>query len=199
MVEKENRLFLSDGSEVTIRPVTVDDVDKMAHFLGGFGTTDLWYLHFDSNEKEVIARQLLKPEPQIINRIVAEWRGDIIAEATLEYLPHGWLRRSGEISLMVKPEFRDTAVAEVLAREVFFVAARKGLDRLLTRCIATRMDLVDTFRKLNFTSEATLKNHVVDEHGVRQNLVLLTLDLSGLWHEIQNMISNSDASMESLL
>jgi hypothetical protein len=199
MLEKEIQVTLSDGSNVLIRPVKVEDADKMVVFLKNFRPIDLRYIHFTKADKTVIAQQLTKPEPMIIDRVVAERNGTIIAEATLEYLRHGWLRRSGEVSLMVDHEFKDSEVPGLVAKEIFFLAARKGFDRLLTRCMVTQTEIIDIFKRLHFTAEATLKNHVVDDDGVRRDLVLMTLDISNLWNEIQNMISDSFPSMESLL
>jgi hypothetical protein len=199
MLEKEIQVTLSDGSDVLIRPVRVEDVDKMVDFLRSFKSMDLHYLHFDKAEKSVIARQLTKPEPMIIDRVVAERKGTIIAEATLEYLRHGWLRRSGEVSLMVNHDYKDSEVAELVAKEIFFLAARKGFDRLLTRCVETQTEIIAIFKRLHFAAEATLTRHAVDDEGIRRDVVLLTLDISNLWNEIQNMISDSHSSMESML
>ncbi len=75
---------MKDGTEVTIRRLVPDDIDKLMEFYGSLPEEDRKYLKFDVTDRKVVAKRLRRVESGDDIRIVAIHGGVVVASGALE-------------------------------------------------------------------------------------------------------------------
>jgi L-amino acid N-acyltransferase YncA len=185
---------LDDGTEITVRHTTIADVDKVMEFFDALPVAEKQCVRSELNGRADFERRYEKISKGEIARLVAEVGGRIVGEASLESMRYGWLRKSGEVRMMVLPDYRDKGAAKVLAREIFLLAARRGLENLISRVIECQLLAFETLRSLHFKHEATQKNHAVDMEGRLHDVRLMTFSLRQMWRDMEEAIVESITS-----
>jgi L-amino acid N-acyltransferase YncA len=194
MFEYSETVSLKDGSSVTVRDTTVEDLDKSFDFFQAMPEEDRQYLRIDVCSKEIARDRYKTIEIGKAVRLVAECSGTIVGEATLETMRYGWLRKSGEVRLLVLPCFRDLGLERVMAREIFLLGARLGLNNLLARVMDNQKKTYEILTGLNFKHTATQKDHAADMEGKMHDVHLLTFSLKDMWRQMEYAIGEADAS-----
>jgi len=192
--ESSRTKYLKDGTAVIVREKTLDDLDASMQFYASMPEQERELMRIDVTDRSVVEGRLMEIEKGNFFRLVAEVEGKFISEAILEDLRYGWMRRTGEIRILILPEFRDTDLARIITREIFLNAARRGLNNLIARVLDGETWMYDTLKKLHFKHEATQKRHAVDLHDNQHDVHLMTFSLSGMWQDIENAILESIAS-----
>lgn len=191
MFEYSERVPLGDGSAATVRTVSRADLELLLSFYRSIPDEQRQYLRVDVSNGEAVEKRLKSIEGGRAIRLVAECKGRIVGEVGLEAMRYGWLRKSGEVRILSLPEDTEHAIATLLAREIFLLAARKGYYHLLARVMDTEKELFGIFEELHFKHEATQRSHVVDLGGGMHDLYLLTFDLRKMWYEMEKMIQET--------
>ena len=197
-MEKKSEYFetvaLGDGTELTVRTTSLEDLESSYAFFQSMPEEQKQFLRIDVCDKARAAKRYERIDKGKTIRLIAECEGRIIGEVSLEKMRYGWLRKSGEVRMLVLPQYADKIVSEILAREVFLLAARLGLNTLLARVMEGQDELFRIFEGLHFRHEATQKKHVVDLEGNLRDLYHLTFDLRKMWSDMEHAISETTFS-----
>ena len=177
---------------MVVRDTTRADLEEAFEFFQSVPEEERQYLRIDVCDREVLSGRYDKVEKGKAVRLIAECQSKIVGEATLETMRYGWLRKSGEVRLLMLPQYRDNGLEEVLAREVFLLAARLGLHTLIARVMDSQKGTFDTFRKLHFEHVATQKEHAIDMHGKLHDVHLLTFSLRMMWGAMEEAIGEAN-------
>jgi len=86
---------------------------------------------------------------------------------------------------MTDPFFRRRGLATVMAREIFYLALQSGLEKMVAEMAADQLAALKVFAKLVFQQEARLADHIIDLHGRKHDLVVLTTDIPALMAKMQ--------------
>lgn len=191
MIDHTESLKLKDGSLVTIREKTVDDLEASIDFYQSIPREEQELMRVDVSDRELVIQRLREMEKGQTERLVAVHEGKIIGESILENLRYGWMRKTGEIRILILPKYRQLELEQVLARETFLHAARRGLNNLIARVLDGESDKLEIFRNLHFKHEATQKDHAVDLHGKTHDIFLLTFSLNQMWQDMEESIRSS--------
>ncbi len=191
MFDHSETVTLEDGCVVTVRARTKDDLDKTMEFYLSMPEEERELMRVDITDREVVARRFEEVERGHAARLVAESEGKIVGEAILEHMRYGWLRKTGEIRILITPRYRGLELAQTLAQEVFLLAARRGLNNLIARVLDGETEMMEILKGLHFKHDATQKDHAVDMHGDKHDVHLLTFSLSKMWRDIEDEIRRS--------
>jgi L-amino acid N-acyltransferase YncA len=194
MFEYSETVSLKDGSRVTVRDTRIEDLDKAFDFFRAMPVEDKLYLRVDVCDKEIARDRYKQIELGKAIRLVADCRGTIVGEATLETMRYGWLRKSGEVKLLVLPAFRDLGLERVMAREIFLLAARLGLNNLIARVLDSEQRTYEILLDLHFKHTATQREHAADAQGLMHDVQLMTFSLKEMWRKMETAIGEADAS-----
>ena len=194
MEEYREEALLDDGTAVTVRSTSRDDLDKVIVFFEALPDEDKQCVKVELCSREDFERRYDRVEKGLVTRLVIEKEGRIVGEASLETMRYGWLRKSGEVRMIVLPEYRGLGASKILAREIFLLAARRGLENLLARVVDCRKEAVQIFESLHFRHEASQKCHAVDMEGKPHDVHLLTFSLRKMWRDMEEAIVESIAS-----
>ena len=191
MFDNSETMTLADGSVITVRISTKDDLDETMEFYLSMPEEERELMRVDVTDREVVAKRFDEVERGHAARLVAVCEGRIVGEAILEYMRYGWLRKTGEIRILIAPQYRVLELAQFLAQEVFLLAARRGLNNLIARVLDGETEMMEILKGLHFKHDATQKGHAVDLHGDRHDVHLLTFSLRKMWSDIEDEIRRS--------
>ena len=191
MLEEIKSIKLDNGTELFLRNKTREDLELTYEFYSRMPQRERELMRIDVSDREVIDSRYDEIEKGNAERLVAVKEGKIVAEAILENMRYGWLRKTGEIRILLLPEFRETGLADYIAREIFLLAARRGLNNLIARVLDQETEKYQTLKKLHFKHEATQKNHAVDLHENTHDVHLMTFSLSKMWRDMEEAIRST--------
>jgi len=190
------QITLRDRSVVTLRPMVREDKERLLAFFRRLPPEDRQFLKDDVTRAEIIETWSRELNYDRVLPILAELEGRIVGDATLHRQAYGWMRHVGEIRVVTDPYLRRRGLATAMAREIFYLALRVGLDKMVAEMVADQVAAIKVFEKLGFQEEARLVNHVVDLQGRKHDLVIMTTDIPTLMQKMQETFLRAAGPVE---
>ncbi|MFH1418074.1 MAG: GNAT family N-acetyltransferase [Planctomycetota bacterium] len=177
-------VHLKDGTDVLIRPLKKDDVERSLAFFQALPKEDLKYLRGDPTRREVVENRIREMESGEYNRLVAVVDDKIVADGALEMTRRAWTSHVGELRLIVAQEYQRKGLGMLMAHELYALAASFKIEQIMVTMMRPQIAARNIFLKLGFREEAVLPAHVRDRDGESQDLILMRCDLEALWREL---------------
>ena len=168
-----------NGTTLQLRLMTAQDRDALLAFGRSLPEQDLFFLRTDITQPEVLDEWLRHINSGTTVSVVAEANGQIAGYANLHYQEARWTRHLGEVRLQVSPAWRGKGLGKRLAGEVFKLAQKLGLRKLVARMASGQRGARGVFEHLGFEAEALLTDAVIDNEGRTQDLILMSYDVTG--------------------
>lgn len=188
----EKNVALKNGTEVTVRDMQPSDVQRSFEFFEHLPEEDRKYLRVDVTRWEFVERRAKEIDPKRVRRLVVLDDGRIVADGSLELAGHGWGDNIAEIRLIVSHEFQRRGVGLLLARELYFIAAEAKVDRIVVRMMRPQVGAQRIMKRLGFHDEFLIPEHVRDQDGAWQDLIIMRCNLDDLWREMEGVFEDSD-------
>jgi RimJ/RimL family protein N-acetyltransferase len=188
----EKTVVLKDGRRVMIREIRPDDTDRSFAFFSGLPEEDRRYLRVDVTRREVVEARARDVDAGRVVRLVAVEGEGIIADGSLEVAGHGWGENIAELRLIVARPYQRLGMGTLLARELFFIAAERKVDRVVARVMRPQEGARQILRQLGFKDEFVIPEHVRDRNGNWQDLIIMRCNLEDLWVEMEGLLEGSD-------
>ncbi len=192
--EYPKQVHLNSGETLTIRPLEQRDKESLHKFFVGLPDRDVMYLKEDVKSLDVIDRWFAELNFKKVIPIIMLVDETIIADGTLHVDEYGWARHIGEIRLVVAKEFRRKGVAKLLLRELYFIAMKMQLEKLVGKLMTNQRRAIEIFQELGFKKEATLRHHIKDRKGHNHNMIIMSHMVDAHWKELENMHLQDDFS-----
>jgi len=183
---------MKDGTEVTIRRLAANDIDRLMDFYGSLPEEDRKYLKFDVTDRKVVAKRLRRIDSGDDIRIVAVHGGVIVASGALELSGEAWSKHQGEIRVIIARPFHHRGLGTIMIRELYFIAVQNQIQTIVARMMRPQIGAQKIFRRLGFREETLLPDFVKDIKGGAQDLIVMTCDVKDLWRELDRTFSESD-------
>jgi acetyltransferase len=183
---------MKDGTEVVIRKLAADDLDRLMDFYGSLSEDDRKYLRFDVTDRKAVAKRLRRTETGDDIRVVAVHGGVIVASGVLELSGEAWSKHQGEIRVVIARPFQKRGLGTIMIRELYFMAVQNQLQTIVARMMRPQVGAQKIFRRLGFREESMLPDFVKDLHGSSQDLIVMTCDVKELWKQLDRTFSESD-------
>jgi L-amino acid N-acyltransferase YncA len=183
---------LKDGTKVTIRNLTVEDLDRLMDFYRSLPEEDIKYLRVDVTNKNIVKRRIEAAESANIFRIIALQGDSIIADGALELTTEEWRKHQGELRVIVANEFRRKGVGMIIMRELYFLAIEKKVEKVVAKMMKPQAAARTICKKLGFHEELVIPDYVKDQSGKSQDLVIMTCNIQELWKELDQFYMDSD-------
>jgi RimJ/RimL family protein N-acetyltransferase len=190
------QVVLRDGSPVSLRLMVATDEARLVAFFRRLPPEDRQFLKDDVTQVEIIRAWCRDLDYHRVLPILAEREGEIIGDATLHRQPTGWMRHVGKIRVVTDPFFRRRGLASALAREIFYVALQVGLDKMVAEVVVDQIPAVKVFERLGFRQEALLAGHILDLHGRKHDLLILTTDIPALMQRMEEAFLQTARSLD---
>jgi len=188
----EKSVVLRDGRQVIIREIRSGDSDRSFDFFSELPEEDRRYLRVDVTRREIVEARARDVDAGRVVRLVAVAGDQIIADGSLEVAGHGWGENIAELRLIVARPYQRLGVGTLLARELFFIAAERKVDRVVARVMRPQEGARQILRRLGFKDEFLIPEHVRDRNGNWQDLIIMRCNLEDLWVEMEGLLEGSD-------
>jgi acetyltransferase len=175
---EQKTVKLKDGSEVLIRPMRSDDLERSFTFFQTLSKENRVYLRRDITKRHLVERRIRDMEAGEVRRIVAVVDDKIVADGALELESHGWKADMAELRLIVAHEHQNKGLGQVLAHELYAMAVDEGVREIVVRVMRPQADALTILRRIGFRDETLLPDYVKDRDGNQQDLVLLRCRLA---------------------
>ena len=183
---------MKDGTEVTIRRLVANDIDRLMDFYGSLPEEDRKYLKFDVTDRKIVAKRLRRIETGDDIRIVAVHGGVIVASGALELSGESWSKHQGEIRVIIARPFQHRGLGTIVIRELYFIAVQNQITTIVARMMRPQAGALKIFRRLGFREESLLPDFVKDLGGESQDLIVMRCEVKDLWNELDRLFSESD-------
>jgi L-amino acid N-acyltransferase YncA len=183
---------LKDGTEVTIREMSPDDVDASLAFFRSIPDGDRAYLRRQVDTREAVVARIAEMESGQVVRLVAVSNNRIVGDGALELHRRQWKAHVGEIRLIVAHEFQGRGLGELLAMELYAVANRRKLEEIVVEIMGSQTGIRSIFERLGFRAEAVFHDFVKDIHGRKQDLIIMRCPLAVLWDTLEDHMAATD-------
>ncbi len=190
MIEKT--VTLKDGSQVVIRGMVPGDAQRSFEFFAGLPADDRRYLRVDVTRWEMVDRRTRELDSGRVVRLVADDGEKIVADGTLELEGHGWGNNVAELRVIVARPYQRLGLGTIVARELYFLAAERKVDRIVVRMMRPQAGAHRIFKRLGFADEFLIPEHVRDQDGNWQDLIIMRCNLEDMWREMERLLEGSD-------
>lgn len=172
------KITLPDGLILTLRPMTRDDQYGLYHFFNSLAKEDRQFLRNDVTDRKVIEKWARNLDYERVLPILAEYHGEIVANATLHYQTFGWGRHVAEIRITIAPALQGRRLGAALLDELTKLAAKGKVKKVLARVVRTRGGVITAFERAGFRQLTVLKHYVKDLHQQQYaDIVLLVQEI----------------------
>jgi len=188
----EKTVTLRDDTKVIIRDMRPEDIQMSFEFFAALPPEDRKYLRADVTRWEVVERRIEHIESGRALRLVVLSGDEIVADGALELTGHGWGENIAEMRLIVARRFQRLGLGSLVARELYFQAAEQKVDRIVVRMMRPQVGAHRIMKRLGFQDEFLIPEHVRDQDGVWQDLIIMRCNLEDLWSEMEGVFAEGD-------
>ncbi len=192
MAEYPKTVTLKDNNRVELRLMRDNDMDSLLGFYRSIPEENRQFLRIDVTNRKNLERRFGNLDYVHLYPILALDENKIIGIGTMFKAEIGWKRNLGEVRVLIAPNYRRKGLATILVRELFFHALKSKICKIQAEMVEDQKSAIAAFEKLGFRKEATLRKHITDTHGKRENLIIMTLDVEDYWHLMENHVENFD-------
>jgi ribosomal protein S18 acetylase RimI-like enzyme len=183
---------LKDGKKVVIRELHDNDLEELMKFYSDLPPVDRKYLRIDVTNKEIVKKRIKFMKTGRVFRLVALYKGKIIADGALELSGEDWQKHQGELRVIVARSYQKKGLGTIMVRELYFLAVKKKVELVVVKMMRPQKGAQRIFRKLGFREELLIPDFVKDQEGKKQDLIVMTVNLKELWEELEESYSDSD-------
>lgn len=185
-------ICLKDGKRIRIRLFVEGDREGLKKFFQGLSEQDRMFLKEDFSCDEALDELVHGIRSGSVQPLLAEVDREIIGYALLHRYRFSWLRHIGEIRIAVTKAYRKKGLGTHLAKEVFYMALKEGLQKIIAEMMVDQVDAIRVFEKLGFQKEAVLKDHVIDLKNRSRDLLIMSQNLDVLWRRVEDLIISQE-------
>lgn len=183
---------LKDETEVLIREMTVEDLERSLAFFQSLPEEDRAYLRRDVVKREVVERRIHEMQSGDVMRLVGTAGDQIVVDGSLEFSSEEWKRHVGEVRLIVARPYQRKGLGLLMARELFLLAAGAKMEEVVVKMMRPQKAARSIFHRLGFRQEIVLPDYLKDLEGGRQDMILMRCDLEALWREMEDSLASGD-------
>ena len=189
----EKRVQLKDGTEVLIRNLREDDVERSLAFFQALPPADRIYLRNDVTKREVIVMRLHSMNTDKVLRLVAiSDDGKIVADGSLESDGYAWKDHVAELRLIVASAYQRKSLGMILARELYLQAVSNRVEEIVAKVMLPQKAAMKIIERLGFKEKTVLPDYVKDIEGHKHDLIIMRCELKQLLSELENYFVLSD-------
>lgn len=183
---------LKDGTKVSIRNLTLNDLDNLMKFYCALPEEDCKYLRVDVTDRKLVEQRIKLIESGNVLRIIALHEDEIIADGALELFADEWRKHQGELRVIVARTFQHKGLGMIMMRELYFLAVQKKVEMLIVRMMRPQTAARNICRRLGFREELLIPDYLHDLTGATQDMIVMTCDMKEFWKELEHFYMDSD-------
>jgi RimJ/RimL family protein N-acetyltransferase len=143
-------VILKSGEKVILRPMVKEDEQRLLDFFLRLPEKDRLFLKNDVTDPDVIKAWAQNINYEHVIPILAEIDDRIIGDATLHRRTTDQPLNVGEVRIVIDKDFRRRGLGTRLAKEIYYLALSKKMDRLVAEVVEDQYAVIKTFEILVF-------------------------------------------------
>ena len=176
----KKKTVLSDGTELIIRELTMEDFDGLMSFYRSLPEEDRRFLRVDVTREDVVKKRLGRMLSGEIYRILAVKDKEIVADGALELSGEEWRKNQAEMRVIVSRPFQRQGLGMVMMKELNDLAMKKGVELLVVKMMKPQTGARKICQRLGFRKQKMIHNYVIDMHGTPHDLLIMTRNVKDL-------------------
>lgn len=171
---------LRDGTEVILRPLKADDVEKLYEFfLSRVTENDLTLLKDNVKDYYVVEGWCKQIDYERVFPLVGETEeGHILGNATLHHRDFGWAKYVAKIRVVISYRCRGIGLGTAMIRELLEVAREMKVDKVMAEVLSSQNQAMETLENLGFQKMACIPELARDFKGERHDLCIFVYALN---------------------
>jgi len=169
---------LKDGTEVVLRPMTINDRRLVGDFFNRLTPSVLQYVRHDVTDPQLLDRWFTKLDYEKVFPLLALVDNKVVADATLHRVSHGWREHLGTVRIVVDPEFHEKGLGTLLINELVDLAQEFGLEKLMVEFPLKAHSALVMFKKAGFSPRAVIEGLMKNRHGEDLDVVIMVMDVA---------------------
>ena len=176
-------ICLRDGGRVLVRVLDNGDEQALLDFFLGIPEDERFFLKEDVTAPRVVERWVRERDFRRALALLAMDGPRVVADAVLIRRRGNSRSHTGEIRVVVAPEYRERGLGTSLIRELCDVADDAGLEKVMFELVADReQEAIRAAEWLGFLRVATIEGGAVDQMGHHHDVVLMAMPLGRWYH-----------------
>ncbi len=165
--------MLVGGEETVLRYATPEDRDMLLRFGRSLPLEDLLFLRRDITKEEDVDAWV-EDIRRGLNGTILAIRGDVLlGYASVSRSPLAWVRHIAELRVLVAPPARGQGLGRALTEAAFQIGVDMNVRKLIAQMTIDELAAMAVFRRLGFSGEALLPDHVIDANGETHDLIVM--------------------------
>ena len=139
------------GKAYTLRPMTLDDGERLQRFARELPPHDLLFLRRDITKPEGIKRWMDAVERGAMYTILCEDEQGIVAYSSLHLTELDWSKHVADLRVATAERARGAGLGRLMTREAFNMALALGIEKVVARMTPDQQGARALFQELGFT------------------------------------------------
>jgi len=173
---KEGKLV--DGTLVTLRPMVGSDEEALYRFFQKLPDELLLFIRHNVKNRSIIHEWALRMNYERVLPLLAIVDGEIVGDATLHRVPHGWKRHIGRVRVVVSTEFQGRGLATFMLNELVKLSHELGLEKLWAEIPLDSVAAIRACRNAGFTCKAVIEGMVKDTQDQNIDVLIMVCDIA---------------------
>ncbi len=165
------------GTAYTLRPMTLDDGDRLQQFARELPPHDLLFLRRDISKTEGIKRWTDAVERGAMYTSLCEDDHGIAGYSSLHLTELDWSKHVADLRVATAERARGAGLGRLMTREAFNMALALGIEKVVARMTPDQQGARALFQELGFQPEALLKDEVKDRDGEYHDLLIMACNV----------------------
>jgi len=165
------------GKAYTLRPMTLDDGERLQQFARALPPHDLLFLRRDITKPEGIKRWMDAVERGAMYTVLCEDEQGIVAYSSLHLTELDWSKHVADLRVATAERARGAGLGRLMTREAFNMALALGIEKVVARMTPDQQGARALFQELGFQPEALLKDEVKDRDGEYHDLLIMACNV----------------------
>lgn len=169
---------LKDGTQVTLRPMVKDDEEALYRFFQGLSGDLLLFLRHNVKDRRIVHEWAENLNYDRVLPLVAVVGEDIVGDATLHRVPHGWKRHIGRVRIVVSPKYQGLGLATFMLNELVGLSYELGLEKLWAEIPLDSVGAIKACRNAGFVCKAVIEGLVKDAQNRNIDILIMICDIA---------------------
>ncbi len=179
--EYPKEAMLKDGTPVQLRPLAVEDAERLVSFFQQIAEADRWYLRHDVREADLVRQWAVSVDYARVIPIVAVRNECIVGDATLHRRGYGASRHVGEVRIVIDPAYRGKRLGTWMILDLIQLATGLGLEKLVAEMPGNDLPALRAFQHLDFVRAGVIPELSKAPDGYPHDRVVLVKNLAPAW------------------
>jgi RimJ/RimL family protein N-acetyltransferase len=173
---KESKL--KDGTPVVLRPMVSEDEEALYQFFQSLPDDLLMFIRHNVRDRRVVQEWSRKLDYDRVLPLVAFVGEEIVGDATLHRVPHGWKRHIGRVRVVVAPRYQGQGLATLMLNELVELGHELGLEKLWAEIPLDSVGAIRACRNAGFACKAVIEELVKNAKNENLDILIMVCDIA---------------------